>query len=88
MRLGLVLNPSKGGWERVLDAVTAHARQSRWPEPAVHLTSREETGRSQAAAAVAAGAEIVHPLCDEEWGVRRFFYRAGDGQVVNVLSHR
>lgn len=38
--------------------------------------------------AVAAGAEIVHPLCDEEWGVRRFFYRAGDGQVVNVLSHR
>lgn len=59
MRLGLVLNPSKGGWERVLDAVTAHARQSRWPEPAVHLTSREETGRSQAAAAVAAGAELV-----------------------------
>ena len=36
----------------------------------------------------AAGAEIVHPLCDEEWGVRRFFYRARDGQVVNVLSHR
>lgn len=38
--------------------------------------------------ALAAGAEIVHPLCDEDWGVRRFFVRAGDGHVVNVLSHR
>jgi catechol 2,3-dioxygenase-like lactoylglutathione lyase family enzyme len=40
------------------------------------------------AAAVAAGAEIVHPLTDEEWGVRRFFVRGPDGHVVNVLSHR
>ncbi len=34
------------------------------------------------------GAEIVHPLQDEEWGVRRFFVRDPNGQVVNVLSHR
>ncbi|GHJ93356.1 glyoxalase [Streptomyces sp. NE5-10] len=34
------------------------------------------------------GAEIVHPLQDEEWGVRRFFVRDPDGQVVNVLGHR
>lgn len=40
------------------------------------------------AAAIAAGAEIVHPLTDEEWGVRRFFVRAPDGHVLNVLSHR
>jgi uncharacterized glyoxalase superfamily protein PhnB len=33
------------------------------------------------------GAEIVHPLTDEEWGVRRFFVRDPDGHVVNVLSH-
>ncbi|MEU6476606.1 VOC family protein [Streptomyces sp. NPDC047017] len=33
------------------------------------------------------GAEIVHPLVDEEWGVRRFFVRDPDGRVVNVLSH-
>ncbi|MEU9990903.1 VOC family protein [Streptomyces sp. NPDC048045] len=32
-------------------------------------------------------AEIVHPLTDEEWGVRRFFVRDPDGRVVNVLSH-
>ncbi|OLZ44088.1 glyoxalase [Amycolatopsis coloradensis] len=40
------------------------------------------------AAAKASGAEIVHELTDEEWGVRRFFVRDPGGHVVNVLSHR
>ncbi len=39
------------------------------------------------AAAVANGAEIVHPLTDEPWGVRRFFVRDPAGNVVNVLAH-
>ncbi len=39
------------------------------------------------AAALRRGCEIVHPLTDEPWGVRRFFVRAPDGRVVNVLSH-
>ncbi|MGW0732122.1 VOC family protein [Streptomyces sp. NPDC002851] len=34
------------------------------------------------------GAEIVHPIQDEEWGVRRFFVRDPNGRVINVLSHR
>jgi uncharacterized glyoxalase superfamily protein PhnB len=34
------------------------------------------------------GAEIVHPLQDEEWGVRRFFVRDPNGRVINVLSHQ
>ena len=34
------------------------------------------------------GADVVHPLQDEEWGVRRFFVRDPNGRVVNVLSHR
>jgi catechol 2,3-dioxygenase-like lactoylglutathione lyase family enzyme len=34
------------------------------------------------------GAEIIHPLQDEEWGVRRFFVRDPNGRVVNVVSHR
>jgi catechol 2,3-dioxygenase-like lactoylglutathione lyase family enzyme len=38
--------------------------------------------------AAARGLEIVHPLTDEEWGVRRFFVRAPNGLVVNVASHR
>ncbi|WP_326825853.1 VOC family protein [Streptosporangium sp. NBC_01756] len=40
------------------------------------------------AAMCAGGAEIVHPLQDEEWGVRRFFVRDPNGRVVNVLGHR
>jgi catechol 2,3-dioxygenase-like lactoylglutathione lyase family enzyme len=34
------------------------------------------------------GYEIVHPLCTEPWGVRRFFVRAPDGNVLNIVQHR
>jgi predicted enzyme related to lactoylglutathione lyase len=34
------------------------------------------------------GYEIVHPMTTEPWGVRRFFVRAPDGNVINVVSHR
>ena len=40
------------------------------------------------AAALRRGDEIVHPLTDEPWGVRRFFVRDPTGRVLNVLSHR
>ncbi|WP_433329549.1 VOC family protein [Spirillospora sp. CA-294931] len=40
------------------------------------------------AAMVEAGAEIVYPLTDEPWGVRRFFVKDPDGHVVNVVNHR
>jgi len=40
------------------------------------------------AAALSAGLTIVHPLTDEQWGVRRFFFEDPAGNVVNVLSHR
>lgn len=35
----------------------------------------------------ARGYEIVHPLTTEPWGVRRFFVRAPDGTVLNVVGH-
>jgi len=34
------------------------------------------------------GYEIVHPLGTEAWGLRRFFVRAPDGNVVNITNHR
>lgn len=40
------------------------------------------------AEALERGYEIVVPLRDEEWGVRRFFVRAPDGTLVNVVQHR
>lgn len=39
-------------------------------------------------AAVDAGLTIVHPLSDEDWGVRRFFFADPAGYVINVLSHQ
>ncbi len=38
--------------------------------------------------AVARGADIVYPLTDERWGVRRFSVRDPNGVVLNVMSHR
>lgn len=32
------------------------------------------------------GFEIVHPLTTEEWGVTRFFVRAPDGNVLNIVQ--
>ncbi|MGD9483777.1 VOC family protein [Streptomyces sp. TRM70308] len=46
-----------------------------------------ETLAAVHAAVTASGAEIVHPLTDEPWGVRRFFARDPGGRVVNVLAH-
>jgi catechol 2,3-dioxygenase-like lactoylglutathione lyase family enzyme len=34
------------------------------------------------------GLEVVYPMTDEPWGIRRFFVRDPDGTVVNVASHR
>ncbi len=34
------------------------------------------------------GYEIVHPITDESWGIRRFFVRSPDGQVINVARDR
>ena len=39
------------------------------------------------AEAMRRGLEIVHPLTEESWGVRRFFVRDPDGNVINVVSH-
>jgi catechol 2,3-dioxygenase-like lactoylglutathione lyase family enzyme len=40
------------------------------------------------ARAVDGDCEIVHPLTDEPWRVRRFFVRDPNGAVINVLQHR
>lgn len=33
------------------------------------------------------GYEIVHPLTTERWGLRRFFVRAPDGNLINITNH-
>ena len=67
----------------------------------VQLVTRDATASEDAVVSVAVGGdvdlayeeavrreyEIVHPLTDEPWGLRRFFVRAPDGNVINVTGH-
>jgi predicted enzyme related to lactoylglutathione lyase len=55
-----------------------------------NLTLTVEVGDVDAvhAEAVARGYQIVYPLTDEPWGVRRFHVRDPNGVVINVMSHR
>ena len=40
------------------------------------------------AEAVRRGVELVYPLTEEPWGVRRFFVKDPNGVVLNVASNR
>jgi catechol 2,3-dioxygenase-like lactoylglutathione lyase family enzyme len=39
------------------------------------------------ARALARGLEVVYPLTNEPWGVRRFFVADPNGTILNVMSH-
>ena len=54
-------------------------------EPAVSVFTDDVDGAY--AEAQELGYEIVHPLTTEPWGVRRFFVRAPDGTVINMVQH-
>jgi catechol 2,3-dioxygenase-like lactoylglutathione lyase family enzyme len=59
-------------------------------DPQVHRVDISTEVADAAAAhadALARGLDIVYPLTDEPWGVRRFFVREPSGTVVNVASH-
>jgi predicted enzyme related to lactoylglutathione lyase len=66
-----------------ISLMTRDATASVNPSASIEVDDVDAAYRS----AVEAGLEIVHPLTDEEWGVRRFFFADGRGNVVNVLSH-
>lgn len=54
-------------------------------DPAISVFAEDLEGAY--AEAQERGYEIVHPLTTEPWGVRRFFVRAPDGTVINVVRH-
>ncbi len=53
------------------------------PDVSVEVADVDEMYRR----AVERGLEIVYPLTDEAWGVRRFFVVDPNGTILNVLSH-
>lgn len=56
------------------------------PDASVYVADVNAAYR-RAEDASAHGVEIVYPLTDENWGVRRFFYRDPDGNIINVAMH-
>jgi catechol 2,3-dioxygenase-like lactoylglutathione lyase family enzyme len=63
--------------------LTADATAPENPAISVHVDDVEEAYRL----AQERGYEIVHPLTVEQWGVHRFFVRAPDGTLVNMVAH-
>jgi catechol 2,3-dioxygenase-like lactoylglutathione lyase family enzyme len=69
--------------EAQLSIVTKDATAPVVPVASIEVDDVDATYR----AARAAGAEIVHELTEEPWGLRRFFVKDPDGHVINVLAH-
>lgn len=57
-------------------------------EPHPDISVEVDDVDARHAAARQQGYQIVYPLTDEPWGVRRFFVRDPNGLVVNVVSHK
>lgn len=91
--LGLSSEAFNLGWVARFETPDARA--------GIQLVIRDLTSPVDSVASVAVGAdiddayaeaqrrgyEIVHPLTEEPWGVRRFLVRAPDGNVINMVSH-
>jgi predicted enzyme related to lactoylglutathione lyase len=85
MDLGWITTLSVPGAPKIQVSMMAEDQTAPVP-PAVSIEVDDVDAAHEAA--VRLGHEIVHPLTDEPWGVRRFFVRDPGGAVVNVLSHR
>jgi catechol 2,3-dioxygenase-like lactoylglutathione lyase family enzyme len=72
------------GWASV-QLVTGDATSSQDSVMSVHVGDGVDEAYAEAQRR---GYEIVHPLTQEPWGVRRFFVRAPDGNVINIVDHR
>jgi catechol 2,3-dioxygenase-like lactoylglutathione lyase family enzyme len=95
--LGLSVEEFNLGWVARYTAPSAHPGV----RTSVQLVTRDATAPEDSVISVPTddiegayeearqlGYDIVHPLQTEEWGVRRFFVRAPDGNVINIVNHR
>ena len=91
--LGLSVEDFDLGWvaryrspdgEAVVQLVTRDATAPHGSAISVHVGADVDEAYAEAQRR---GYEIVHPLTEEEWGIRRFFVRAPDGTVINIAGH-
>jgi catechol 2,3-dioxygenase-like lactoylglutathione lyase family enzyme len=82
--LGWVANFRSPSGKAIVQLVTRDATASHDSVISVHVGSGVDEAYAEAKRR---GYEIVHPLTEEAWGLRRFFVRAPDGNVINMTSH-
>lgn len=91
--LGLSVEGFNLGWvarylspdgEAVVQLVTGDATAPEDSVISVHVGTDVDEAYEEAKRR---GYEIVHPLTEEPWGIRRFFVRAPDGNVINMAGH-
>lgn len=85
MNLGWVARFQSPDGRAVVQLVSGDATAPHDSAISVHVGDQVEAAYEEAQRR---GFEIVHPLTTEPWGVRRFFVRAPDGNVINIVSHR
>ncbi|RMB59969.1 VOC family protein [Tessaracoccus antarcticus] len=81
--LGWVARFTSPDGEALVQLVTRDATAPEDPVISIHTPDVEAAYRE----AQEMGYEIVVPLRTEEWGVHRFFVRAPDGNVINIVGH-
>ena len=84
MNLGWVARFTTPDGRAVVQLVSGDATAPMDSAISVHVGDEVEAAYEEAQRR---GFEIVHPLTTEPWGVRRFFVRAPDGTIVNIVSH-
>jgi catechol 2,3-dioxygenase-like lactoylglutathione lyase family enzyme len=83
--LGWVVNLQSPDGRAVVQLVTRDETAQVNSAISVHVGDEVEAAYEEAERR---GFEIVHPLTTEPWGVRRFFVRAPDGNVINIVNHK
>ncbi|MGL4612040.1 MAG: DUF1801 domain-containing protein [Trueperaceae bacterium] len=66
-----------------LSVITSDMTAPVHPNVSIEVNSVDELYNK----AVEQGLDIAYPLIDEPWGVRHFFIRDRNGQIINLLAH-
>ena len=91
--LGLDLAMDQGWIVTMAAPATSHMPQLSFMSeggsgtPVPDMSIEVEDVRAVYAKANAMGAEVVYPITEEPWGVRRFYVRDPMGKTLNILSH-
>ena len=68
--------------------VIVGAQEMQGPQPSFGVDVGDPAAVDAAhAEVVRRGLQVVYPLTDEPWGVRRFFVEDPGGTIINVLAH-